>query len=787
MSDLEAELRERLGRLTLERKVGLLTGAGFWALPAIPEIGLAPLMMSDGPSGVRGTTWDERDPSLLFPCPAALAATWDVDAAYETGRLNGAQARDKGVHVQLAPTINLHRTPLGGRHFENYSEDPLLTSRIAVGFVRGVQSTGVAATVKHFVGNDSETDRMSYDARIDDRTLAELYLRPFEEAVKDGGAWAVMAAYNQVNGTTMTEHRPLLTGLLKQEWGFDGVVVSDWTALRSTEASALAGMDLEMPGLPLSPWRDNLVKAVREGRVAEELIDDKALRVLRLAARVGALDGLPVPPPVTTPPDARRRLRDLASRGMVLLRNDGTLPLRAETRVALIGPGAVRPAMQGGGSAHVNPEHVVTPLEGLRRVLGEDAEITVHAGVHPHERLAPLPLGLMTDPDTGQRGAHADYLDADGRLLLSEHRRAASLYFLGEGAPEGTREVRIRTLVTPVRDGVHTFSATGTGIFEFRVGDDVMPLTLLPGEGDAVDLLTKPPEHRVTLDLPAGRPVPVELRHTFGHEPIILACGIGYWEPHPPEEEDLAAAVEAARAAGTAIVIVGTGEEVESEGRDRASLALPGRQDALVSAVAAANPRTVVVVSAGAPVLMPWRDEVAAVLWAWLPGQEGGDAIADVLTGLAEPAGRLPTTFPVTQTGILSPVPGPDGTLEYSEGTAIGYRHYVQEDVAYPFGHGIGYTTWEYESAAPSAEGVEVVVRNTGDRVGREVVQCYASGRDLPIRLAGFAIAQTGPGERATVTVPLDDRLDGPYRVHVGRSIADLRLDVEIGQSGSGR
>ncbi|MFI0356715.1 glycoside hydrolase family 3 C-terminal domain-containing protein [Actinomadura sp. 9N407] len=782
----EADLRERLGRLSLDEKVGLLTGAGFWTLHPIEKIGLASLVLSDGPNGIRGTSWDGHDPSLLFPNPTALAATWDPGLAEATGWLNGAQARDKGVHVQLAPTVNLHRTPFGGRHFENYSEDPLLASRIAAGFVRGVQSAGVAATVKHFVGNDSETDRMSYDARIDDRTLDELYLRPFEEAARaepaGAGAWAVMAAYNQVNGATMTENRPLLTGLLKERWGFDGVVVSDWTAVRSTEAAALGGTDLEMPGLPWSPWRDKLVAAVRDGRVPEELIDDKVLRVLRLAARVGALDGVPGPPPVTTPDDARERLRALASTGTVLLRNNGTLPLRAARGVALIGPNAVRFSPQGGGSAHVDPAHVVTPYEGLRRALGEDAEITVHSGVYPHARLAPLPLALMTDPETGEPGARADFLDAAGGVLLTDHRRAARILSFTDDIPEGTRQVVIRTTVTPAASGLHTFAAAGIGEFELRVGPDIAQVRTLSADGGTmVESLMRPPEHRAEIDLPAGRAVPVELRHTLAEEPFAIAFGLGYQEPHLPEDEELAAAVEAARTAETAVVIVGTHDDVESEGFDRTSLALPGRQDELVAAVAAANPRTVVVVNAGAPVLMPWRDDVAAVLWAWLPGQEGGDAIADVITGAAEPGGRLPTTFPVTETGVLSPVPGPDGTLEYSEGTAIGYRHYAPEDVAYPFGHGLGYTTWEYESMTAAGGTAEVTVRNTGNRRGREIVQCYASGPALPVRLAGFAAAEAGPGETITVPIELDPRLDGPFRLHAGRSIADLVLDVEIG------
>lgn len=775
MSVDESGLRERLAQLTLEEKVHLLSGADFWSLRPVPGIGLRKVVLSDGPSGVRGTAWDERSTSLLFPSPTALAATWDPELAERVGRLNGAQARDKGVHVQLAPTINLHRTPLGGRHFENYSEDPLLTARIGVGFVRGVQSAGVAATVKHFVGNDSETSRMSYDARIDGATLDAVYLRPFEDAVK-AGAWAVMAAYNKVNGTTMTEHRALLTGVLKERWGFDGVLMSDWTAIRSTAASANAGMDLEMPGMPRNAWRDRLVAAVRDGEVAEELVDDKVLRILRLAARVGALDGFPEPAPVTTPPDAPAQLRALAARACVLLRNEGgVLPLDAPRRLALIGPNAVRFSAQGGGSAHVNPEHVVSPVDGLRRALGAGTELTVRAGVYPHERLAALPLDMAADPETGERGVRLEFLDADGAILDSEHREAARFMFF-EGVPEGTAQIVVRARVTPAADGVHTFAVAGVGEYEVRVADTTATVKLALDGGDPVEAMMRPPEHRVEVELAAGRAVPVELRRAYRPGSFLTAFGIGHHEPHLPEDEELAAAVEAARAADAAVVIVGTNDDVESEGFDRTTLALPGRQDELVSAVAAANPRTVVVVNAGAPVLMPWRDEVAAVLWAWLPGQEGGDALADVLTGAAEPGGRLPTTFPVSEDGILSPVPGEDGSLPYAEGAAIGYLHYAPEQVAYPFGHGLGYTAWEYESLAVADGTAEVTVRNAGDRPGREVVQVYASPDGLPLRLAGFAVAEAAAGERVTVRVPLDERLPGGCAVRAGRSVADLRL-----------
>ncbi|WP_433326832.1 glycoside hydrolase family 3 C-terminal domain-containing protein [Spirillospora sp. CA-294931] len=772
----EADLRRRLARLTLEQKVRLLTGADFWTLHPVQEVGLRRIVMSDGPSGVRGTAWDEREPGLLFPNPTALAATWDVDLAERVGRLNGAQARDKGVHVQLAPTINLHRTPLGGRHFENYSEDPLLVARIATAFVTGLQSTGVAAAVKHFVGNDSETARMSYDARIDGRTLDELYLRPFRATV-EAGAWMVMAAYNQVNGAPMTENGPLLIDLLKGAWGFDGVVVSDWTAVRSTEAAANGGTDLEMPGTRHSRWGDRLAEAVRAGRVAEELVDDKVLRVLRLAARVGALEGYPGPPPVATPPDARLQLRGLAARACVLLRNEGgVLPLNSPRTLALIGPNAVRFGFQGGGSAHVNPTHTVTPEEGLRRVMGEATRIEVRTGVRSHERLAPLPLALATDPESGEPGFRLEFLDAGGAVLDSQHRLAAHYVLLGS-TPEGTAEIVARAGIAPERDGVHTFSIDGSGHYEFRVGDTRTAVDHAFAGVDAVETLTRPPEHRVEVELRIGEAVPVEVRHPYRPGSFEAAVfWIGYQAPVLPEDEELAAAVEAAREAEVAVVVVGTTDEVESEGFDRTTLALPGRQDELVSAVAAVNPRTVVVVNAGAPVLMPWRDEVAAVLWAWLPGQEGGEAIAEVLAGAAEPGGRLPTTFPATETGVLSPLPAEDGTLEYSEGTAIGYRHYDPADVAYPFGHGLGYTTWEYVAmSVPGDDKAEVVVRNAGERPGREVVQVYAEDNGEPPHLVGFAVVEAPPGDTVTAHVPLDGPAPG-RRLRAGRSLHDLRL-----------
>ena len=355
----DQDLRSRVARLSLEQKVRLLTGADFWALYSEPDAGLRRVVTSDGPAGVRGERWDERDTSANVPSPTALAATWDCDRVEAIGRLLAAEARRKGVDVLLAPTVNLHRTPYGGRHFECFSEDPLLTARIGVAYVRGLQGQGVGATVKHFICNDSETERMSVDVRIDERTLRELYLAPFEAILRpsgggEAGAWAVMASYNRVNGPTMTES-PLLRAILHDEWGYDGLVMSDWTATRSTEAAARAALDLAMPGPAerFGPWGGALLAAVRAGQVDEALLDDKVLRILRLAARVGGLDGaVPITP---APVDIPRELRATAAASFVLARNERSLLPLDRSRLDGSGPGRMVRGWAGSPSSARTP------------------------------------------------------------------------------------------------------------------------------------------------------------------------------------------------------------------------------------------------------------------------------------------------------------------------------------------------------------------------------------------------------------------------------------------------
>jgi beta-glucosidase len=785
------DVDDLLRRLDLEEKVSLLAGQDFWSLPAIDRIGLRSLVMSDGPIGVRGTGWAPDDPSIALPSPTALAAAWDPELAATAGRLLGQESRRKGVHVLLGPTVNLQRTPLGGRHFECYSEDPLLSGEIAAGFVRGVQAHGVGTTVKHLVGNDFETDRMEVDVRIGDRALRELYLAPFERVVRAGG-WGVMSAYNGVNGAPMASNGPIQDEILKREWGFDGVVVSDWRAARSTVGAALGGLDIAMPQLE-NPWGAALVEAVRAGQVPAEVVDEKVRRVLRLALRVGALDGGPVvDPPADLDGDAVAH--EIAARSFVLVRNENfTLPLEAAalTRVAVIGALAMDARVLGGGSAQVSPPHVVSPLEGLSRALpGVDVGYAIGADPRPF-----LPA------------AHGPEW-SDITVTIRDHAftiGSATVRWIGSlpgGIDQATVDgLRLRAAFTPDQDGEHTFAVSGFGTFRLTVGDrTVYDGTLHPAGAGRAELLLSPREYRASVQLSAGVPVEVVLEQTIkpGSAHTVFTT-LGHRPPGPGEDGMIEEAVRLAAESDVAVVVVGTTEQVESEGFDRTSLALPGRQDELVARVAAANPRTVAVVNAGSPVLMPWADDVAAVLLTWFGGQEAGAALADVLLGVAEPGGRLPTTWPRREADcpVLQIAPR-DGVVAYDEGVFMGYRGWLRKGTTplYAFGHGLGYTTWEYEEMAVNATEAVVTVTNTGARAGREVVQVYvgpeAADPDRPERwLAGFESVEAHPGETVTVRIPLPERtfqiwdggwrtVPGGYRVVAAHALDEPRLEASL-------
>ena len=704
-----------LEQLTVAEQVSLLAGIDYWHTAPVERLGIPSLRVSDGPAGARGTRFG-GPASLNVPCGTALAATWDPDLVELIGQVLGRETLAKGAGVLLAPTVNLHRTPIGGRNFECMSEDPYLTARTAVAYIRGLQSEGVASCVKHFVGNDTEFERMSIDSQIDERTMRELYLIPFEAAVTEAGALAVMTGYNRINGPWAADSQPMLRGVLRGEWGFEGLVMSDWFGLHSTVEGLAAGLDLEMPG-PSRFRGDALLAAIERGDTTVEHVRAAARNVLILMDRVGVLSG-DGPGPELTRDDAddKALIRAAGASGMVLLRNDAganaapVLPLTTDAlrRVAVIGPNAAIGQIMGGGSAHVTPTAVIHPLAAItERLSAHGVDVSHEVGCLINRRLpaldlhlcGPLTIDYFTDPDD------LDVVDARCRAARSTTTGTAHMMWVADplDRPGAAFEfgARLSTTFTP--------DATG----EWRLGvESVAPARLLVDGEVVVDNADVPvggsffgtgrAELTAAIPLEAGRiyQLVVEVRHR--HTGMGMG-GVNIGSQAPVVGDPMIAAVDAAAEADVAIVVVGTNDDWESEGWDRAVLELPGQQDELIRNVAAVNPRTVVVVNAGSPVAMPWLADVQAVLMAWFPGQEMGAALVDVLFGDIEPQGRLPVTFPrrLEDTPAFEHHPGRNGAAPYLERRLVGYRWYdtVGREPLFEFGHGLGYADVSIASA----------------------------------------------------------------------------------------
>jgi beta-glucosidase len=810
-------IRELAAKLTLDEKAALTAGADLWHTVAVERLGIPGLVLSDGPSGARGVHMGEGATSALFPCGTALAATWNPELVQAVGAAIAEDARTKGTNVLLGPTMNLHRSPLAGRNFECHSEDPQLSARIAVGFVRGVQSRGVAACVKHFVANDQEFERMSISSEVGERALRELYLVPFEASVREAGAWSVMSAYNKLNGTFASEHPWLLGELLKAEWGFDGLVVSDWYGTYSDVNPARAGLDLEMPG-PARRLGPKLAAAVRAGELAEHVLDAAVLRLLRLAERTGALDAKPVErEQAIDRPEHRALARRAAAEAIVLLRNEpaaGGAPLlpldpRALRKLAVIGPNAGHAIVQGGGSARVRPHYAVSPLEGLRKRLGDGVEIAFEPGSTSHKTLpvlrAPLGLGpLRLELWNGH--------EPSGAPARASESREASFTWFGKFADEidpRAFSARASAVVAPPASGLYEFSLVSVGKSRLFVdGALVVDNWTKQTPGEAFFNLGST-EVRGTVALEAGRRVDVAVEFANVDRPGVGGLKVGCLRVEPADAL-LERAVAAAAASDAAVVVVGLNDEWESEGHDRASLALPGRQAELVARVAAANPRTVVVVNAGAPVDLGWLERVPAAVQLWYAGQESGNALADVLVGDVNPSGRLPHTVPcrIEDTPAFVDWPGERGRSVYGEGLFIGYRWYERRKIEprLPFGHGLSYTRFRYGALEANArfragESLEVAleVTNAGERAGQEVVQLYV--RDVAATVArpekelrAFAKVELAPGETRRVRFALAPRAfsfwdparkdwvaePGEFELCVGASSRDIRARASV-------
>lgn len=801
------EYSHLVARLSLEEKVHLLTGETAFTLPGNDRIGLAPLAFSDGPTGVRGLKFAGGDAVALFPNATLVAASWDDAVAEQVGTMLAEEAQRQHIHVVLGPTINLHRSPLGGRLFEAYSEDPYLTGRTAVGYVRGLQGKGTAACLKHLVANESETLRNFVDSRVSETALREIYLLPFEMVVQDVNAWSMMSAYNDVNGTPATEHDQIQNSIVKDEWGWDGAIMSDWFATKRTGASANGGLDLVMPG-PDGPWGERLVAAVQAGEVTEATVDGHVSRLLRLADRTGALAPAGAPPkkwaeglPAVDSPERKEQLLRIAARGMTVVANSGVLPLSGTGSVALIGRHALATVNMGGGSAQVNPPYQSTIAEGMTTRLGN--RLVIADGVGVRTRPVPADPAYLTDPATGTPGMEVRLLAADGTELSRRHEDASSITV---GWDDGLPQVPAKAVLTATlsnESGPVMLGGIGAGTWAVAADDGTAlhaELVLAgkdPGEG-----MLRPPAFAEVVALRAGSTVTatVALGTANRRESLLQDASLGLSEeshlltigavgqlalvatPVPiPDDDLLRNAEEAASAAETAVVVVGLTEEQETEAADKQTLVLPGRQDELVYRVAAVAKRTVVVVNSATPVLMPWLEQVDAVVIAGLPGQEGGNAVAAVLTGELEPTGRLVSSYP--RADGAAPAwevePDEDLRLTYAEGTSVGYRGFYAGNAPTPlfwFGHGLGYGSWAYNSVQliPN-NGAELLlsvdVTNTSERYSRETVQVYLDPAELdqPVRLVGYAGVDVPAGTTVTVHVACDERLRRRWNEATGK------------------
>jgi beta-glucosidase len=755
------DLDALLSALTLEQKASLTAGSDMWTVAGVPEHGVPAITMTDGPNGARGSALlgAGRVSAACVPCGSALGATWDPALVQLVGEVLGEEARTKSARVLLAPTVNLHRSPLAGRNFECYSEDPLLSGKIAAGFIRGVQSCGVAATVKHFVGNEAELERTTISSDIDERTLRELYLVPFELAVTEGGVLAVMTSYNRVNGTWVAEDAHLVDEVLRGDFGFDGVVMTDWFGVASTVGAAEAGLDLQMPG-PARFFGQPLAEAVRTGVVAKERLDAIVRRWLAFVDRLEAWEDVPTREQAVDLPEHRAIARRAASESTVLLRNNGVLPLSGRETIALIGPNAQRAHIMGGGSAQLRAHRVVPLSEVLRERLGD--RVAVEPGVVIDKSVRALPGPFATTFFDASGTEVGQTVERDGRLLWFtepvEGLDAERFSFTARG-----------TLIAHAT-GLHRFSLVQAGRGRLTVDGIVVIDGFADVPAAGTDLFgLGSVEVEALVHLTEGQQVGVTIDYSTKGSVILHGVKIGY---EPPVTGDLMGrAVAAAAAADVAVIVVGTSDEWETEGEDRASMALPGDQDELIRRVCAVNARTVVVVNAGTAVQMDWATEAGAILVPWLGGQEMSEALADVLLGAAEPAGRLPMTVPVRieHTPGYGTFPGANHHLPYGEGLLMGYRWYDSRflPTAFPFGHGGSYTCFAWGEPVVSGSWLDVVVEvpvtNTGDRRGAEVVQLYvepaATRLFRPRReLKGFAKVWVDPGETVIARLVLGPR-----------------------------
>jgi beta-glucosidase len=789
---VEARVDAILGQMTLEEKIDLLGGVDFFYLRGVPRLGVPRLTMADGPMGLRN-----NGPATAYGGGIALAATWNPELVERVGVEFGRDARSKGAHFLLAPGVNIYRASIAGRNFEYLGEDPHLAARLAVHFIEGVQSQGVSATIKHFVANNSDFDRNNTDSVVGERALREIYLPAFEAAVKEADVGAIMDAYNLTNGAYMSQNATLNVDVAKKEWGFRGVIMSDWISTYDAIGAANGGLDIEMPsGEHLN--RQNLLPAIEDGIVSVATVDDKVRRILRVAARFGWLDreqlDLSIP---RYNPEGRKAALDAAREGIVLLRNEASvLPLdrTAIDSILVVGPTAHPAVMGGGGSSQVDPFTSVSILEGLSEIAGSDVEVLYSKGLPTLTEMVDS-TQFSTEASGGEPGIRAEYYaapDLSGRPFIERVDPGIAIR-PATGYPEVTQSERWRGYFNVEEKGTFdvfvTSSGDGGGFYRLSIDGKVV-----------LDrwALNKATVDYVTVGLDAGaREVVFEHKGRPKWPYYRLEVGISrHGDRVDPSVTQMAAMADAI------IVAAGFDSGTESEGSDRTFRLPPGQDELIESLAATGKPVAVVLTAGGAVDMRNWLDDVSAVLAAWYPGQEGGTAVAEILFGDVNPSGRLPATFErdwreSPAYAHYYPEPGTNRII-YEDGVFVGYRGYEEKGIEplFPFGHGLSYTSFEYSNLEVSPETtsdgrvtVSFDLRNTGQRAGADVAQVYVADNHSPVErppkeLKGFVKVHLQPGEQKRVAIDLDRRSFAYYDVDAGDwAVTPGAFQILIGQS----
>ena len=799
---LESRVSDLFKRLTQDEKMDLLTGTDFTTRP-IPRLGVPALSMADAGQGVRGGMESTTGPATAFPSGVAMAATWDPVLVGRIGKAIGEEALNKGTGVQtvLGPAINIHRSPLGGRNGEYFSEDPYLAGRLAVDYVKGLQSTGCGACVKHYAANNEEIDRGFVNVKVGERALREIYLPAFEAAVKEGHVWSLMSSYNKVNGYHSSANHYLLTDVLKKCWGFDGMVMSDWGGVHETVGAVMAGNDLEMPG-PGYLKKSNIDRALKAGLITQTAIDENVIRILRTDIRVGLLDNPRIRNSKIVNSPAHQHLTfEAASKGIVLLKNEGNvLPLDRKRikSIAVIGPGANEMEVGANGSPYVQPFYSIQPLDGLKKAAKAGTTFRYARGTESGE---PVPATALSLPDGSGPGLNGEYFanrNLEGPPAFVRTDSKIQFDWSGKSLTGlGSSNYSVRwtgKLLAPKTGTYHLVLSADDGCRLFVNGKQLIDHWV----ETAVTSLG------ANIDLVAGQSYDLKIEY-------FQAAGdaVARFDWTVPGMERYADAVQAARQSDVAIICATTMGQ-EGEGNDRPSMDLPGDQDGLIKAVAAVNKRTIVVLNTGTPVTMTaWLNRVPGILETWFPGQEGGAALAAILFGDVNPSGKLPDTFAARREDYpdFGNFPGVHGQVNYPEGIYVGYRHFDKHGIKpiFPFGHGLSYTSFKYGPLHVSKLGgtgafkVSLNVTNTGHRSGAEVVQLYVHDQhpkiDKPVQeLKGFIKVMLAPGQCESVAMNILPRSfaycdvpgkqwkadAGQYEIEVCASSRDIRQRTSV-------